>query len=43
MDNKDNENLEDQQQIQLDEEDKLRVIKGLILVFLFSSVGNDTL
>lgn len=39
MDTRDNENLEELPQVNLDEEDKLRIVKGLILIFLFSSVG----
>jgi hypothetical protein len=35
------ENIEEMPEVKLDQEDKLRVIKGVILIFLFSSVGKN--
>lgn len=40
MDNKEiNEIIEDLPEVSLDHEDKSRIIKGLILIFLFSGIG----
>jgi hypothetical protein len=36
---KDNNDLDEITQVKLDQEDKVRIIKGLILIFLFSSIG----
>jgi hypothetical protein len=38
---KDNNELEEITEARLDQEDKLRIVKGLLLMFLFASISNN--